>query len=111
MTMGSMASFDPLDPAFLDSIAEDKEVQYFSETSEDDDEDAVKIKKRKKKSEKTTTAKEAEGKGAEDFQDGFTFDEDDAGFAQAFKVNEETETFVVAVKECWGTDLIKIKAR
>ena len=87
MTMGSMTTFDPLDPAFLDSIADDKEVEYFSETSEDDDEDAVKIKKRK-----TTTAKEAQGKGAEDFQDGFTFDEDDAGFAQAFKVSR------------WGTD-------
>ena len=79
--MGSIETFDPLDPEFLDSIAEDKEIEYFSSTSEDDDEDAVKPKKRKKK-----TAKEAQGKGAEDFQDGFTFDVEDSAFALALKV-------------------------
>ena len=77
----TIETFDPLDPAFLASIAEDKDIEHFSSTSEDEDEDAVKPKKRKKK-----TAKEAQGKGADDFQDGFSFDAEDAAFSQALKV-------------------------
>ena len=80
----TIETFDPLDPAFLASIAEDKDIGHFSSTSEDEDEDAVKPKKRKKK-----TAKEAQGKGADDFQDGFSFDAEDAAFVQALKVGKQ----------------------
>merc|ERR1711990_1261455 len=79
--MGStttMETFDPLDPAFLDKFVGDdnkEEIQYFSSSSNDEDEDAVVPKKRKKKkSPTTTTMSKDEGEGAEDFEDGFTFD-------------------------------------